>query len=116
MQIKSKSGRHFELPSDEEEMAINAGVAADPDAYELTESEMSGLRHVGRPLSEVTKERITIRLSRDVTDYFRRSGRGWQTRMDEVLQEYVGDHVYYRGIVEFSNMPNTSEVVESVSL
>ncbi|NOQ77613.1 MAG: hypothetical protein GQ475_07500 [Methylococcaceae bacterium] len=92
MQIKSKSGRHFELPSDEEELAINAGIAADSDTYELTESEAINLRRVGRPLSAVTKERITIRLSRDVTDYFRSSGRGWQTRMDEALQEYISTH------------------------
>jgi len=92
MQIKSKSGRHFELPSEEEELAINAGIAADSDTYALTESEAVSLRRVGRPLAAVTKERITIRLSRDVTDYFRRSGRGWQTRMDEVLQEYISTH------------------------
>lgn len=92
MQIKSKSGRDFELPSDDEERAINAGISSDPETYELTELEESNLRRVGRPLSEVTKERITIRLSRDVTDYFRRSGRGWQTRMDKVLQEYISTH------------------------
>jgi len=92
MQIKSKSGRQFELPSKEEEVAINAGIDSDPDTYELTESETSSLRRVGRPLSETTKERITIRLSRDVTDYFRRSGRGWQTRMNEALQEYINTH------------------------
>jgi len=28
----------------------------------------------------------------DVTEYFRRSGRGWQTRMNEVLQEYISSH------------------------
>ena len=92
MQIKSKSGRHFDLPSDEEELTINAGINADPDTYELSKSEAATLRRVGRPLSEVTKERITIRLSRDVTDYFRQSGRGWQTRMNEALQEYISTH------------------------
>ncbi len=92
MQIKSKSGRHFELPTDEEEISINAGIAADSDTYELTKSEASTLRRVGRPTSEVTKERITIRLSRNVTEHFRRSGRGWQTRMDEALQEYISTH------------------------
>jgi len=92
MQITSKSGRHFALPSNEEEVAINKGIASDTDTYELTDSETASLRRVGRPLSEVTKERITIRLSRDVTEYFRRSGRGWQTRMNEALQEYISTH------------------------
>lgn len=36
-----------------------------------------------------TKERITIRLSRDVVDTFRLTGSGWQTRMDEALKEWV---------------------------
>ncbi len=92
MQIKSKSGLHFDVPSDEEEAVINAGIVADPDTYELTESETTSLRRVGRPLSAVTKERVTIRLSRDVTEYFKSSGRGWQTRMDEALQEYISTH------------------------
>jgi len=92
MQIKSKSGLQFDMPSDEEEVAINAGIVADPNTYELSESETINLRRVGRPLSAVTKERVTIRLSRDVTEYFRRSGRGWQTRMNEVLQDYISTH------------------------
>jgi len=92
MQVKSRSGHHFELPSDEEELAINAGIIADADTYELSPSETANLRRAGRPLAAITKEQITIRLSRDVTDYFRRSGRGWQTRMNEVLQEYISTH------------------------
>ncbi|HMT91697.1 BrnA antitoxin family protein [uncultured Thiothrix sp.] len=43
----------------------------------------------GRPKAEVTKERISVRLSAEVTQYFRATGKGWQTRMDEVLKAYV---------------------------
>ena len=43
----------------------------------------------GRPKSEVTKERISIRLSRDVLESFRGSGAGWQTRMDAALKEWL---------------------------
>ncbi len=39
-----------------------------------------------------TKERITIRLSHDVVNTFRSTGSGWQTRMDEVLKEWVDAH------------------------
>lgn len=46
----------------------------------------------GRPRSVVTKERITIRLSREVVETFRATGEGWQTRMDEALREYVKEH------------------------
>lgn len=92
MQIKSKSGRVFDLPSDQEEAEVNAGIDADPDARELTEQEFQQLRPLGRPKAEVTKERITIRLSPEVVAKFRATGSGWQTRMDKALQEYLSNH------------------------
>ena len=92
MQTKSKSGRAFKLPSKAEEEAIAAGIAADPDTYELTDPEFAQLSRVGRPRSAVTKERITIRLSRDVVERFRASGDGWQTRVDAALKDWLKDH------------------------
>lgn len=92
MQIKSKSGRVFELPSDQEEADINAGIAEDSDTRELTDQEFQRLRPIGRPKAEVTKERITIRLSPDVVAQFRATGSGWQTRLDKALQEYLQTH------------------------
>ena len=50
------------------------------------------LRGPGRPKAEVTKERITIRLSPDVLSAFRASGSGWQTRMDAALRDWLRDH------------------------
>jgi hypothetical protein len=52
MPIKSKSGRVFELPSDQEE----AGIKADEDTRELTDEEFRQLRPLDRPKYEVTKE------------------------------------------------------------
>jgi uncharacterized protein (DUF4415 family) len=46
----------------------------------------------GRPKAAVTKERITIRLSRDVVERFRATGEGWQTRVDGALQEWLRTH------------------------
>jgi uncharacterized protein (DUF4415 family) len=39
-----------------------------------------------------TKERITIRLSRDVVERFRATGDGWQTRVDAALQDWLKKH------------------------
>lgn len=39
-----------------------------------------------------TKESVTIRFSRDVIDYFRQSGEGWQTRIDNVLKDWIKHH------------------------
>lgn len=44
------------------------------------------------PQKAPTKERITIRLSRDVVDRFRATGDGWQTRVDTALQEWLEEH------------------------
>ncbi len=49
-------------------------------------------RRRGRPLKSGKKRQLTLRLSPEVVDYFKSSGPGWQTRMDEVLKEYVESH------------------------
>lgn len=39
-----------------------------------------------------TKEQVAVRYSPEVLAYFRATGAGWQTRMDEALREYVAQH------------------------
>ncbi|MDO8753644.1 MAG: BrnA antitoxin family protein [Anaerolineales bacterium] len=46
----------------------------------------------GRPRKEVTKASVNIRLSPDVVEAFRASGRGWQTRVDEALKDWLKSH------------------------
>ncbi|HUW98424.1 MAG TPA: BrnA antitoxin family protein [Acidiferrobacter sp.] len=92
MRVKSKSGRVFKLPTAEEESAIQTGVAEDPDTYELTDTEFRQLKRVGRPPAAMTKERVTMRLSRDVVGRFRATGPGWQTRIDAALKEWLETH------------------------
>jgi uncharacterized protein (DUF4415 family) len=46
----------------------------------------------GRPPGTSRKTQMTIRVSNDVLDFFRASGPGWQTRMDEALRQYVEAH------------------------
>ncbi|MCY4550428.1 MAG: BrnA antitoxin family protein [Defluviicoccus sp.] len=43
----------------------------------------------GRPPSDRPKVSTTIRLSRDVIDHFKAGGRGWQTRIDEALRDWI---------------------------
>ena len=50
------------------------------------------LKPRGRPHAEVVKDRITIRLSPDVTAAFRASGDGWQTRIDAALKDWLRTH------------------------
>ncbi len=67
---------------------------ADPALFkpfsDLPKSLQAKLR--GRPKAVVTKERIAIRLSREVVEAFRATGKGWQTRMDAALKEWLAGH------------------------
>ena len=89
MQIKSKSGRVFNLPSDEEDARIRAGIAADPDTHEVSDTELALMRRPGRPLGSGTKTQITLRIDTDIVEKFKASGDGWQTRINEVLRAHA---------------------------
>ncbi len=43
----------------------------------------------GRPKLENPKEAISIRLSAEILDYFKSTGKGWQSRVNDVLKNYV---------------------------
>jgi uncharacterized protein (DUF4415 family) len=47
------------------------------------------LKPRGRPRTEVVKERITIRFDADVLEAFRSTGKGWQTRMNDAMRDWV---------------------------
>ncbi|GHU36799.1 hypothetical protein AGMMS50256_33900 [Betaproteobacteria bacterium] len=44
------------------------------------------------PNKRPKKEQVAIRYSPDVLAAFRATGRGWQTRMDNALREWVETH------------------------
>jgi uncharacterized protein (DUF4415 family) len=82
-------------PTPEEDAAITAAAMADPDAIPFTDAEWKAstpTRRLGRPVAEVTKERITIRLSPEVVARFKSGGPGWQTRIDAALKEWIATH------------------------
>jgi len=74
----------------------------DPDdAPELTEEWFAKadlyngaklVRKGGRPKSERPKEPVSIRLDADVLDYFRKTGPGWQSRINEALRKVAEGH------------------------
>jgi uncharacterized protein (DUF4415 family) len=46
----------------------------------------------GRAQQPIPKQRITIRLSRDVVERFRATGEGWQGRLDAALRDWLQTH------------------------
>jgi uncharacterized protein (DUF4415 family) len=44
------------------------------------------------PGKKAKKILLSLRYSREVVEYFKSTGEGWQTRMDEALKEWVEAH------------------------
>ena len=44
------------------------------------------------PGKKARKVLLSVRYSPEVVDYFKATGEGWQTRMDEALREWVAAH------------------------
>ena len=110
MRIQTKSGRWLEVPTPEENARINAGIAADPDNPELDDdwfkrarpaSEVlppeiyAGLvalqksRIRGRPPLETPKVATAIRFDADVLAGLRATGKGWQTRVNDAMRQWL---------------------------
>ena len=88
--IKTSSGLALILPTPEEENFIKSGIAADGDTYELTDAEFAKLKPMrGRPTSQSPKIFTAIRFDEDILEAFKASGRGWQTRMNCALKDWL---------------------------
>ena len=83
------------IPTEDEDAASTAAALTDPDATPYSDEQWEAIKPTvrrGRPLADVTKERITIRLSSDVVRAFRESGDGWQTRINDALADWLKSH------------------------
>ena len=78
------------MPTLEEGKAILAAARSDPDARPLTAAQLKAMVPLrGRPKSANRKLLVSVRYSPEVVEYFRSTGNGWQSRMDQVLRTYV---------------------------
>jgi uncharacterized protein (DUF4415 family) len=87
--------RVFAMPTAEENRKIVAAAKRDPDAKPMTAAQLKAMVPLksirGRPKSENKKLLVSVRYSPEVLVYFKSTGDGWQSRMDGVLREYVGN-------------------------
>ena len=101
-----RSKRILHEISDEEEAEIQAGIAKDPDNPEWTEEDFKRAKPArevfppeffeaidetrrrarGRPKLETPKKLVSLRLDQDVVEKFRATGKGWQSRINDVLK------------------------------
>lgn len=63
---------------------IEAAIASDPDEADLVVDWASATVELPQP-----KSVLNMRVDRDVLDFFRAQGRGYQTRINAVLRSYV---------------------------
>ncbi len=106
---KLKSGTI--IPNSDETAAINSGIEADADARELGSDWHKGAKPAsealapqayaalvamkrtrGRPKADETKVFTAIRLDADVLETFKATGKGWQTRMNAALRQFITEH------------------------
>ena len=90
----SKISKHtVVMPTVEEDKVIIAAARNDADALPLTPKQLKNMVPLrtlrGRPKSDNRKLLISVRYSPEVVAYFKSTGEGWQSRMDEALREYV---------------------------
>lgn len=64
---------------------IERAMREDPDWAEFIDVDWSNAEWV----IPVTKKSISIRLDEDVIDFFKASGKGYQTRINAVLRHYM---------------------------
>lgn len=81
------------MPTEEEDAAITKAALADPDNPPMTDAELAKLKPArrprGRPTLDVTKVPTSIRFDNVVLDSFKALGDGWQTRINDVLLQYL---------------------------
>ena len=51
-------------------------------------------RAVGRPKSAALKQATTIRFDADVLHAFKATGRGWQTRVNDAMRDWLRTHTF----------------------
>lgn len=79
----------------------------DADIPEITAKQFAEMRPAAEVMPDIvaryrrmrgkqkapTKVLISLRVSRDVLDHFRATGKGWQTRMESALRDHIaGKH------------------------
>lgn len=76
----------------DEDMARSRPLSDFPELAAALENTRAAMRGQRGPQKTPVKERIGLRLDSAVVRHFRATGPGWQTRINDVLADYVKQH------------------------
>jgi uncharacterized protein (DUF4415 family) len=91
--IAAAPGKDRPLTAKEKRQWDNA-VVVKGGGYQAVRAAVAAKRNPGErgPQRSPTKQLVSVRYSPEVLNYFKSSGAGWQTRMDEALKQWVATH------------------------
>jgi uncharacterized protein (DUF4415 family) len=79
-----KTGSDWKKAAAVSDAQLEASIAADPDEAGMVIDWDNAAVELPQP-----KALLNMRVDRDVLDFFRKTGRGYQTRINAVLRSYV---------------------------
>ena len=91
------------LTTDEEDIHIKEGIAADPDTFEMTDKMLAKARPASETHPKIVdaykrtrgeqrkpkKTPVYIRLDNDIVEYYKADGKGWQTKINDALRKSI---------------------------
>ena len=82
-----------------EEAKMAGAVVVRNGGYAAVKAALAEKRKQGQrgPQVTPTKQLVSVRFSPEVLEYFKGTGAGWQTRMNDVLREWVTGRTSRRG-------------------
>ena len=88
--VTAAPGKDRPLTAAEEAKWANA-VVVTTGGYPAVRSALAGKRKRGQrgPQHAPAKQLVSVRYSPEVLEYFRSTGTGWQTRMNDALRKWV---------------------------
>ena len=82
-----------EIPELTDEMLARATLCIGEREVSLEEFRAAAKKALrGRPKGGGVKRSTTVRFDADVLDAFKGTGKGWQTRMNDVLRDWLKEH------------------------
>ena len=87
--LTSKSGRVRELTTKDIRAMRSAGEVLPSQLVGVLPKRKRGERG---PQVKPKKISVTLRYSPEVVEYFKMTGEGWQSRVDEVLKQWIKKH------------------------